>query len=554
MSTKVLVIGLDGANFQVMHPLIQTGHLDNIARLMREGTSGELRTTMPPVSGPAWHAFKTGKNPGTTGVYDFLRYDPQRYQSILLQLGQLPDPTLWDIAAHYSDYRFGIYNLPTTYPPAKVKGFMVAGFPLPDDAPDYVYPLELKATLDSLTGDHKTDIRYRDYERHKDFLMDVNSLIDQRVKVYHYLKNEYDPDVFIFIFTCPDRVQHRMWKYMDPQVNQTPPRVNPYRELVEDFWQHLDDAVGELLKSVDENTTVIVISDHGFGPQCETFYINQWLCQRGYLTLKAGKDQRRLVSNFLLGQALKTARNVLKHFTVPAVARRFAPKVLKRTLQPEIPFESMLELIDWSRTQAYSPIHTSVFGTIYVNLHGREGQGSVDRYEYEKLRDRLIGDFHSLNKEIPNFQVKVFKREDVYQGSYLDHAPDMVYVINDFRCVSRSSLGKGPVFETRSLGDNYSGTHRLEGIFVAKGPQIKRGHWLGQAEIVDIVPTVLHILNTPIPDDIDGKVLKDIFQPNSELARRDIDLVNASSMQVTRKPKEFLDKSVWKRLEGLGYL
>lgn len=551
MSTKVLVIGLDGANFKVMHPLIQTGHLPNIARLMREGTSGELRTTMPPVSGPAWHAFKTGKDPGTTGVYDFLRYDPQRYRSNLLQLGQLPGPMLWDIAEYYSDCRFGIYNLPTTYPPAKVKGFMVAGFPLPDNAPDYVYPSELKAELDSLTGGHKTDIRYRDYERHEDFLVDVHALIDQRVKVYHYLMDKYDPDVFIFAFTCTDRVQHRMWKYMHHEDNCTDSHAKRCRELLYGFWQHLDEAVGELVRAVDKSTTIIVMSDHGFGPQCETFYINQWLCQRGYLKLKEGKDQRSFILNFL---STKAARNVMRHVPVPAVVRRFALDVFKRALPAEIPFESILAKIDWCQTRAYSPPHTSVFGTVYMNLEGREGQGSVHRHDYEKLRDQLMGELQSLNDEIPDFQIEVFKREDLYHGNYLVQAPDIIYVINDFRCVSRPSLRGGTVFQTKPLGDNYSGTHRLEGILVVKGPQTKRGHWLEKAEIIDIAPTLLHILGIPIPDDMDGKVLKDVFQQDSELARRNVSLTDAAGMPTIRRPEEFLDDSVRKRLEGLGYL
>src|SRR3990167_2095182 len=136
MSTKLLIIGLDGATFKVIHPLIQSGHLPNLSRLVKEGISGELQSTMPPVSGPAWHAFKTGKSPGRSGMFDFVKYNHQKYESSLIQLGKLSDQTLWDIVGAYSDYKTGIYNLPTTYPPTKVNGFMVAGFPVPDDATD----------------------------------------------------------------------------------------------------------------------------------------------------------------------------------------------------------------------------------------------------------------------------------------------------------------------------------------------------------------------------------------------------------------------------------
>jgi predicted AlkP superfamily phosphohydrolase/phosphomutase len=554
MSARVLVIGLDGVTLRVIHPLAQAGYLPNLARLIEEGTSGELRSTMPPVSGPAWHAMKTGKSPGRTGVYDFVRYDPRRYQSKLIQLGQLPGPYLWDIVDRYSDYRVGVYNLPTTYPPAQVNGFMVAGFPLPDNAPDYAFPLELKAELDGVTGAHRTDIRYRDYRRHKDFLSDVDDLIDQRVKVYHYLRDQYDPDLFFFTFTCTDRVQHRMWKYLDPESNLADPGSARYRGLLYGFWQHLDAAVGELLQSVDGNETVVVVSDHGFGPQSETFYINEWLRRRRYLKLK-GEDSNQpcTASHSLLRSAREIARGAVKSLPVPGGLRRFVPEAVKRALRAETSFESMLSRIDWRRTRAYSPPHTSVFGTVYVNLERREGQGTVSHEDYDGLRDRIIDELQSLGDEIPHFQIQVFKREDLYQGRYLVQAPDVVYVINDFRCVSRSSFCQGPVFRTSSLGDDYSGTHRLDGVFVARGPSIKQGYRLKAAEIVDVAPTLLHILEIPIPDDMDGRVLKEIFQPGSELARRDVNLTSAADVQTGGEPEEFVDDTVRQRLEDLGY-
>lgn len=123
MSIKILILGLDGVTFNVVRPLVEQGKLPNLERLISQGTRGILKSTMPPVSGPAWHAFRTGKNPGQTGVYDFLRYEPQSYRSELIQLGQLSDLTLWDIVEENSDYRVGIYNLPGSYPPAKVRGF-----------------------------------------------------------------------------------------------------------------------------------------------------------------------------------------------------------------------------------------------------------------------------------------------------------------------------------------------------------------------------------------------------------------------------------------------
>jgi predicted AlkP superfamily phosphohydrolase/phosphomutase len=550
ISTKLLIIGIDGATFNVIRPLSKSGYLPNLTKFMKEGTSGELLSTMPPISGPAWHAFKTGKKPGQTGVYDFMRYDPQSYQTRLIQIAKIQGLRLWDIIEFYSDFKIGIYNLPTTYPPDKIKGFMVAGFPLPDDVQDYTYPLKLKSELDELTGGHRVDIRFKNYKSCRDFLEAANEIIDQRVKIYHYLKEKYNPELFIFVFTSTDRIQHHMWKYMDPNNPPTDSKGKHYRKLLQNYWKHLDGAVGELLSSVDESTTVIVMSDHGFGPQAEMFYINKWLLNHGYLKLKEKKEWSKSSKNSLKCKL----REMLKCLKFPGVLRYFTKKIIKRYLNEEIPFQKILPHIDWSQTQAYTPPHTSVFGTIYLNLKGREGKGSVDQCDYDNLRNKLILELQSLNDEIPSLEIGVFKREDLYKGRHLEEAPDLVYVINNFRCISQTSICEGEPFKTESLGKNYSGTHRLEGIFIAKGPYIKQEHWIGQSEITDITPTVLHILNIPILNDTDGKVLKEIFTPNSELARRKVNLVNVKNEIKPKNQALLSDQKIYKFLEDLGYL
>jgi len=550
LKNRVLVIAVDGVTFKVIRPLIEEGHLPNLAQLMAEGSSGELLSTMPPVSGPSWHAFKTGKNPGTTGVFDFLRHDPKRYQTSLIQLGQLPDPTIWDIVGSFGDGCIGVYDLPTTYPPVEMNGFLVAGFPIPDHAQDYTYPLELKAELDRVTGGHRTDIRYRNYLRHEDFLNDVHSLLDQRMKAYHFLKKKYAPELFIFAFTCTDRVQHRLWRYMDPEEHGDDVHHTKYRELVHDFWKHLDEAVGNILETTDDKTTVFILSDHGFGVQDETFYINQWLLQEGFLKLKGdglkSKSFFQRIHNF--------SSNLAQHLPMPEHLRQRAPRFLSKPKERKVSYESMLGQIDWSRTRAYSPPHTSVYGTIYINSEGRQDQGTVSPRLYEELREQIIHELRVLSATTPNLQIQIFKREELYREKYLSQAPDLVYVINNWRCISRSSFVQGAVFQKDSIREDYSGTHRPEGILIVRGPEIRKDHRLGQAEIIDIVPTLLHILEIPIPDDMDGRVLKDLFEPESDFARREIRFVNAPTLHTERGAKEIQDESVRRSLEDLGYL
>jgi predicted AlkP superfamily phosphohydrolase/phosphomutase len=461
---------------------------------------------------------------------------------------------VWDLVSQHSGCRVGIYDLPTTYPPSKVNGFMVSGFPLPENATDYVYPSELKAKLDVLVGGHQTDIRYGGYKRHEDFLRDVHRLLDQRVKIYHYLKKIYDPEFFIFAFTCTDRVQHRMWKYIDPEAHLTDPESLRIKELLNAYWRHLDEAVGELLRIAGEDATVMVISDHGFGPQDETFYVNQWLCERGYLKLRAGSQPRRPASNSLSKKVLGIARKMTHHLAMPRALRQWGAQFLQGASTMGTNFESMVSVIDWAKTKAYSPPHTSVFGPIYINLKGREGQGSVDPSAYETVRDEIVRELASLGSEISNVEVKVFRREDLYRGPYLHRAPDLIYVIDDFRCITRQSLTPGPVFQRKSLRENYTGTHRMEGLLILKGTHIKRNHWLGKAEIIDATPTLLHLLEIPIPQGTDGKVLKDVFEPDSFPAQREIRFAWLPEREDSAGPEQVLDEAVRKQLQDLGYL
>jgi len=554
LKNRVLVIALDGVTFKVIRPLAEEGYLPNLSKLMSEGSSGELLSTMPPVSGPAWHAFKTGKSPGRTGLYDFLRYDPQNYRSTLIQLGQLPDAMVWNIISQHSGCRVGIYDLPTTYPPSKVNGFMVAGFPLPENASDYVYPGELKSELDALTGGHQTDIRYAGYRHHEDFMSDVDRFLEQRMDVYHYLQKNYDPEFFVFAFTCTDRVQHRMWKYMDPEDHITDPAHLRIKERLKHFWQKLDAAVGELLRTVDEETTVMVVSDHGFGTQDETFYVNRWLHEYGFLKLRTDFHSRRSVSNSVSRIVHRVGATIARCFPIPHTLTQWGSRFLKGASVPRANFESFVPAIDWRQTKAYSPSHTSVFGPIYINLKEREGQGAVDPSDYDTVREEIARGLRSLPERFPNVAITVFKREDLYRGPYLDQAPDLIYVINDFRCISRQSFTRGLVFERRSLRKNYTGTHRLEGVMIVKGPHIKRGYGIGRADIIDVAPTLLHLLEIPIPQDMDGKVLKDVFEPSSLIAQRKIQFAAPSERESSVGQEQTLDQTVRKQLEDLGYL
>ena len=550
----MLIIGLDGLTFKVINPLIRSGHLPNISNFFKQGITGELKSTLPPVSGTAWHAFKTGKNPGKTGVYDFMKYNPHTNKTRIIHIAKVPGIKFWDIIEQYSESKLGIYNLPTTYPPSKINGFMVSGFPLADGTTDYTYPLKLKEELDDIVDGHKVDINYKDYENYESFLGDLNTLLNQRLKVYQYLRDKYDPEFFIFTLTCTDRLQHFMWKYISQENSLTNSHIKHYRTEVLNFWEHLDEILGEIINSVKKDTSIIILSDHGFGPQKEIFYINQWLMSHGYLKIISNKVTQEPEGIKLKSKFKAIINNLINNKEIPKYLLKISPNFIKEKLNKEISYNEILPHIDWKNTMAYTPPHTSIYGTIYLNLKGRESKGIVDRSVYETLRDELISELYSINNELNDFKIKVFKREDIYHGMHLKEAPDLVYIINDFRCIYRSSLCKGEFFKRKPLRSSYSGTHRMEGIFMAKGPHIKQGSSVKRARIIDIAPTILHLLNLPISIDMDGRVIKEIFYTNSNLAKRKVNLVKIERETESVEDIKFDDENIKKHLEDLGYL
>lgn len=492
MHNKVMVIGLDGATFKVLSPMISKGKMPNLAELVKTGASGELRSVLPPNSMAAWASFMTGKNPGKHSIYGFRIPDPNDfYRQRVVHSRYMRSETLWSYLSHKKK-KVGVINVPLTYPPQPVNGFMISGMLTPSANSTFTYPKELGRELSQKIGDYYTNLSWGQYKgRVRDLIEDVMEMTIKRKEAILFLLDAYQPDFCIAVFIGPDRVQHCLWRYLDdthPEFSFA--ESEKYMPLIDEYFSMLDDAIGEIRAKLDENTTLMLISDHGFQSAHKQFDVNDWLRSHNLLKFRRGRAR---------------TLELLQILNIPSF-KSLKPRALSN-LSARKKIFSAQNTISWKNTKAYCAGDQQV--GIRVNLRGREPEGVVNEgEENQKLVDFMKQALLNTRDPENNDPVirGVFRRHEYFQGPFSDQAPDLVFHTHQNYAISPY---KKRLFE---LTDWASGDHSLEGIFIANGKSIRKGKQCFGAEIVDLFPTILHIFEIDIPIDIDGKVLKEIFK------------------------------------------
>ncbi|GAN34846.1 alkaline phosphatase family protein [Candidatus Brocadia sinica] len=548
---KIVIIGLDGATWDIIHPMIRKGQLPTFKYLIENGSYGNLNSTIPPLSAPAWTSAFTGVNPGKHNIFDFFTIRNDNYELRNVTSNDRKTPAIWNILDTYG-MTSGIFNMPMTYPPEAVNGFMVAGLGTPDTNSNFIYPASLKEELKNyLHGlQFSIDVGTIMGGREDAFLDELYKVTDIQEKAVHYLYNKYQPDLFMAVFDELDRIQHFFWRHMETSHPlHDPKKSQKYKDAIEDYYQHLDIAMKRFLDTLPEDTTVMIVSDHGFGGLHKDFYINKYFYDMDILSLK---PKPPLSINTELLRAIKTTLKKLTYkMGVGRWVDRMIPDWLRlKSLTPTV--DTGLGSVDWSQTKAY---FCSLSGqNVWINLKGRQPEGIIEPgKEYEALRDQIIEKLYTIKdpKTSKNIIQKVYRREEIYTEDLVSNAPDLIIDMAE-GYVIQVGLAPEMLMPAMQYKLYRSGCHRQHGIFIAIGKDIKKNHQVQNAEIIDIVPTVLYLLNKQIPTYMDGKVLTDIL--NKELKGVEYQSIQVKRTSAIQKISEDEEAKIAERLKGLGYM
>lgn len=437
---RLFFLGLDGTPHHLLEKLTADGVMPNYARILSQGTSRQMSTTLPDVSSVAWSTWMTGTNPAKHQVFGFTDHQPRSYKMYFPNHQHLKGAPIWDVVGS-QNRRSVILNIPGSYPAKPMNGVLVAGF-VAIDLAKATYPPAHVAKLREFG--YKADVDARKAAEGWDlFFEELHDVLRaRREAIFHFLKTE-EWDLFVAAVTGTDRLQHFLWEAFS----------NPGHEHHGDFldyYRKVDALIGEIDAHLGPDFPLMVMSDHGFTDLVHEVYLNHWLVEEGYLSWEAPAAERSDVS------------------TISGESRAFC-------LDP---------------------------GRIYIHSRDRHPKGPVNTAEYRAIRDeiqaRLLGltdPGHGDAKVI----AQVHRKEDIYTGAYLSQAPDLVCVPHDGYDL------KGSVKDERLFGNKqFTGMHTQYG-----GHVYVRGHQIHTAtpNIVDVMPTLLHLLGLELPSNLDGKPL-----------------------------------------------
>jgi len=457
--TKVLILGLDSVPPKLVFDQ-WVNDLPNLKRLMGDGIYGELKSSDPPITVPAWMSMMTSKDPGELGIYGFRNRSNYTYDGLAIANSRVvKEDAVWDILGRLGK-KSVLIGVPPSYPPKSINGYMVSCFLTPGTESQYTYPRELKQEVEGLVGPYPVDVENFRSDEKDDILKQVYEMTRKRFTVARDFIVNKPWDFFMMVEIAPDRIHHGFWKYHDPSHPKYQPG-SKYENAIFDYYRYVDSEVGQLLSLIDDHTIVLVVSDHGTKKMDGGICLNEWLIREGYLTLKE----------------------------VPTGV---------------IPFSKAK--IDWTKTKAWG--EGGYYGRLFLNMKGREPQGIIAPQDYEHVRDELIAKIEAITDEDGRpLGTKVLRPADIYKVCR-NIAPDLIIYFGDLLWRSVGSVG----FDSIYTYDNDTGpddaNHDYYGIFIMYDPQSRPSGKREGLQLMDVAPTVLANLGVEVPVDMQGKVIE----------------------------------------------
>ncbi len=553
---KVFVLGLDGATWDLVRPLADQGLLPNLARLMGAGASGTLHSIFPPLSPVAWTGIMTGKNSGKHGVFEFLEYGHDPLHGRVNSSRAIQTELVWEVAARHGKTTVA-GGVPMSYPARPGPGFFLGDFLSPADASDFASDPALFAELEQAVGPYRPwSTAVHDGGNEAGALADLTDFLDHHLKAVRFLMKRCPWDLFMYDLMATDRIQHELWHAWEPTHREAQGRdLSAIRAGYVDFWKKLDDGIGAIEAELPPETTLLLISDHGFGPIDWYVNLNVWLLERGDIALQDSFYVRQKKWFYDRGATPQWFYSLMVKLGL--AEQRVGRFRGKQTGGIERLAESAFlskRHIDWSKTAAYSQGN---FGQIFVNQIGRQPQGCVEPEDVRALLDDLKAALLTIPHPVTGEPLveKVLEREDLYEGPHAHLAPDLTVVLRDWRY---RTIGLHDFTTNKLISPSFgpTGDHRMEGVLIASGAGVRPGSSLGSANLLDIAPTILHLLGVPVPSDMDGRYLAEIFDPAvvPTTVEGDDQGGGSSAPESVAAYTEEEDEAIQQRLADLGYL
>jgi predicted AlkP superfamily phosphohydrolase/phosphomutase len=486
---KLLVIGLDCAAPEL---LLGDERLTNIRRLMAGGCYGKLESVIPPITIPAWQCMVTSQDPGSLGVYGFRNRADHSYANLSIANSRsFKAMTIWDHLA-LQGKKAVLIGVPPSFPPRKVNGICVGCFMTPSVEEEYTHPPGVKDEIRALVGEYMVDVkgfRTDDKEWLRDQIFQMSR--QQFTVVRHYLEHA-EWDYFHFVNIALDRVHHGFWKYMDPR-HPDYEAGNPHENVIADFYAHLDEEIGRILELLDDDTAVLVVSDHGAQALQGGFCVNEWLVEQGLLSLESYPDE-------------------------------------------VTPFGKLN--VDWNRTKVWS--EGGYYARVFFNVKGREPQGVIESEDYERFREEMKTRFEAVTgPDGVALGTLVFRPEEIYR-EVRNVAPDLVVHFGGLDWRSIGGVGYQGIVHLR---ENDSGpddcNHAQFGAFILAAPNVPELGEIRSAHLLDIAPTLMEVGGYEIPESFQGRSL---FGGSLAGASHD----GGASAEA--------EETIRERLSGLGYI
>jgi predicted AlkP superfamily phosphohydrolase/phosphomutase len=465
---KCLVIGLDCAAPQLVFEQWRE-ELPTLRGLMARGAYGRLESTHPPITVPAWASMMSSRDPGELGIYGFRNRKDYSYDGYTIANGAaLRYDRAWDVLAR-SGKRVILLGVPQTYPPKAINGCMVTDFLTPSTKSQYTYPPELKQEVEQVSGGYVLDVEdFRTPD--KDALLKrVYAKTDKHFKVAKHFIATKPWDFFMLVEMGVDRIHHGFWSYMDP-AHPKYEAGNPFEHAIRDYYRYVDREVGELIALAPKDTVVMVVSDHGAKKMDGGICFNEWLIQEGFLTLVS---------------------------------------------YPEEPTAIDKVSIDWSKTQAWGD--GGYYGRLFLNVQGREPQGTIPAADYERVRQELIYKIAAItDPQGRKLGSRAYRPQELYR-TVNGVPPDLIVYFGDLHWRSVGSVGMGGLYTFDNDTGPDEANHDWHGIFIlneagCQQGRVERGYKEG-LRLYDVGPTVLNLFGLPMDPQAVGHSLT-AYQPS----------------------------------------